>query len=61
MATCVKRTAAALGNTPAVCRASYIHPGVIECYAKGDLAEQLNPRSPERSLLSLLEARGGSY
>ena len=61
VATCVKRTAAALGNTPAVCRASYIHPRIIECYAEGGLADQLNPRSPERSLLSLVEARGGSY
>lgn len=33
----VKEAAAALGNTPAVCRRAYIHPGLIELY----LSEQL--------------------
>ena len=28
----VKQVAASLGNTPAVCRKSYIHPAVIEAY-----------------------------
>lgn len=37
----VKRTAAALGNTPAVCRRSYIHPAVIERYLTGDLPPRL--------------------
>jgi len=43
----VKEVAAHLGNTPAVCRSSYIHPGVLECYAAGTLAAQLKsaPRS----------------
>lgn len=27
-----------LGNTPTVCRACYIHPGVLERYARGDWA-----------------------
>ncbi len=31
--TCVKATAGLLGNTPAVCRSAYIHPGVIEAFA----------------------------
>ncbi|MGH2551801.1 MAG: DNA topoisomerase IB [Thermomicrobiales bacterium] len=31
----VKKVAAALGNTPAVCRASYIHPAVIEAFLDG--------------------------
>ncbi len=31
----VREAASALGNTPAVCRRSYIHPGVIEHYSAG--------------------------
>jgi DNA topoisomerase-1 len=33
VADCVKQVARRLGNTPAVCRASYIHPEVIAAYA----------------------------
>ena len=33
----VREAACALGNTPAVCRHSYIHPGVIEHYVAGEL------------------------
>lgn len=31
-AQCVKETAGLLGNTPAVCRAAYIHPAVLEAF-----------------------------
>jgi DNA topoisomerase-1 len=31
----VKAVAAELGNTPAVCRKSYVHPAVIETFTKG--------------------------
>jgi DNA topoisomerase I len=31
----VRRVAAELGNTPTVCRASYIHPVVIKAYGRG--------------------------
>ena len=34
----VEQTANCLGNTPAVCRKSYIHPAVIEAYRDGSLA-----------------------
>ena len=34
----VKEVAAQLGNTPAISRKSYIHPGVIEAYQDGQLA-----------------------
>jgi DNA topoisomerase I len=40
--------AAALGNTPAVCRASYVHPAIIESFAAGDL-----PRTTSRCLRGL--------
>jgi DNA topoisomerase-1 len=33
----VKRVAAQLGNTPAVCRKSYIHPRVLASYLDGSL------------------------
>ncbi len=34
----VKEVAKKLGNTPAVCRKSYVHPDVITCYLDGSLA-----------------------
>lgn len=37
----VKATAQSLGNTPAVCRKSYIHPAVIEAYLDGSLIPKL--------------------
>ena len=34
MTVCVKATAGLLGNTPAVCRSSYIHPEVLKAFAE---------------------------
>ena len=34
---CVKAVAGLLGNTPTVCRASYVHPKVMELYESGEL------------------------
>ena len=39
----VAAVAAQLGNTPAVCRRSYIHPVVIERFMDGDLADDMGP------------------
>ncbi len=53
----VKGVAAELGNTPAVCRESYIHPAVIDAYTSGRTIEKLrNHRFPtsEKALLRLL-------
>ena len=33
----IKEVAKKLGNTPAVCRRSYVHPDVIDCYLEGSL------------------------
>ena len=33
----IKDVALRLGNTPAVCRASYVHPAVLDAYLDGDL------------------------
>lgn len=40
----VKRVASELGNTPAVCRSSYIHPRVFDLYSKGVTLEEFRPR-----------------
>jgi DNA topoisomerase-1 len=56
--TCVKTVAGLLGNTPAVCRAAYIHPRVLELYEAGALptARRASPRAAELALLRLLAA-----
>ncbi len=43
----VKTVAEKLGNTPAVCRKSYIHPAVIEAYFDGDMLESLQQKVEE--------------
>lgn len=46
----VKKVAAALGNTVAVCRKCYIHPAVFDGYVDGSLAAALkNGASPVRT------------
>jgi DNA topoisomerase-1 len=37
LARCCKAVSGLLGNTPSVCRASYIHPAILEAYAEGRL------------------------
>ncbi|MDP9036327.1 MAG: DNA topoisomerase IB [Myxococcota bacterium] len=34
---CIKTVAAHLGNTPAVCKRSYVHPAVLDAYLDGSL------------------------
>ena len=41
VARCIKEVASQLGNTPAVCRACYVHPEVVEAYLDGRLIESL--------------------
>ena len=55
----VEQVAQSLGNTPAICRKSYIHPAVIETYLEGDgaLGSLLDGRSEESSVLTLLHDR----
>ncbi len=66
----IERTAAHLGNTPAICRKCYVHPGVFESYLEGSLAlvlrnraetqirERLDVLSPEEAaVLALLGQR----
>jgi DNA topoisomerase-1 len=53
---CVKRVSQRLGNTPAVCRACYIHPAVIEAFEAGELKPLRKGADPERRLIRLLES-----
>jgi DNA topoisomerase I len=68
----VKATAALLGNTPAVCRSSYIFPAVIEGFSKGrviaehfeDVAELARSRglhASERALVEFLSASAATH
>ena len=51
---CVDAVSQRLGNTPAVCRACYIHPAVIEAFEAGGLARSRAGADPERRLVRLL-------
>ena len=65
MSAAVKEVAAALGNTPAVCRKSYIHPAVSAAYLGGgflkaaEIAGRVEPKgltAEEAGVLALLRA-----
>jgi len=53
---CVKAVAGLLGNTPAVCRAAYIHPKVLEAFETSRLPKRRasSPRAKELALLRLV-------
>lgn len=40
----IESVATRLGNTPAVCRKSYVHPAILELYSDGALSEALEQR-----------------
>jgi DNA topoisomerase I len=42
--TAVKRVAEQLGNTPTVCRGSYIHPTILKAYESGITLDEYRPR-----------------
>jgi DNA topoisomerase-1 len=42
----IREVAGVLANTPAVCRASYVHPAVIDAYLDGGLPEELRSPGP---------------
>jgi DNA topoisomerase-1 len=46
-----------LGNTPAVCRASYVHPDVVDAFTEGTLQERWNATSARGSRLLIPEER----
>jgi DNA topoisomerase-1 len=62
IAEAIREVATALGNTPAVCRASYVHPALLEAYAAGELTTATQRRlhgldRDESRLLRFLRAR----
>ena len=44
----IKRVAEYLGNTPTVCRGSYIHPAVLKCYEAGVTLDEFRPKKIRR-------------
>jgi DNA topoisomerase-1 len=61
-ALCVKATAGLLGNTPAVCRAAYIHPEVLKAFAEQRLPEAFKAAEGadyEAAVLEFLDALAG--
>ncbi len=44
----VKKVSEQLGNTPTVCRSSYVHPTVIKSYEKGVTLEEFTERKKQR-------------
>jgi DNA topoisomerase-1 len=58
MVRAVEAVAGVLGNTPAVCRKSYIHPAILECYMDGSMDEKLARSLPTsaRKIASKLRA-----
>jgi DNA topoisomerase-1 len=60
LATCVAEVARVLGNTPAVCRKCYIHPGVMQAWSDGLLDRRLGQpdldlAARETAILKLLD------
>ena len=53
---CIKAVAGLLGNTPAVCRSSYVSPAVLNAYRRGELKCASTPRARELALLRCLTA-----
>lgn len=56
ISSCLKAVAERLGNTPAVCRASYVHPRVVELYESGEMQRLPAADSPkfEKALIHAL-------
>ena len=48
----VKNVAEQLGNTPTVCRGSYIHPAVLKTYEHGITLDEFRPRHTRRIKLA---------
>lgn len=44
----VKKVAGQLGNTPTVCRASYVHPTILKSYEAGLTLDEFRPRKMRR-------------
>lgn len=56
VAACMRQVAGLLGNTPAICRASYVHPAIVEAHLAGGLGALMALRGPPRQGLSDVES-----
>ena len=63
MVAAIDTAALALGNTRAVARSCYVHPGVTDAYREGSLAEAWRSarsrprfRRPEAAVLTIVES-----
>ena len=54
----VKEVAVGLGNTPAVCRRSYINPAVFIAWQKGSVRRRAARTQPAKALMTLLGQAG---
>ena len=63
MTVCVRAVSGLLGNTPTVCRASYIHPVVFDLYERGEIGKVL-PGSDtagfEKALIRIMARQSGT-
>jgi DNA topoisomerase I len=50
----IKVAAAHLGNTPAICRKSYVHPAVVDAYLDGTLLVQPEPNGAQPASMAAL-------
>lgn len=55
----IERVAQRLGNTPSVCRRSYVHPAILDCYLDGRTVDVLIERT-EDALAHTLPAMSGA-
>lgn len=58
---CVRAVSGLLGNTPTVCRASYVHPRVFELFQAGQMADVLpgpEAKAFETALIKVLRQAG---
>ncbi|RYG48717.1 DNA topoisomerase IB [bacterium] len=52
---CMKCVSTQLGNTPSVCRKSYVHPAVVHSFTQGELRQHLaRVKDPEKAVAKLL-------
>ena len=61
LASVMRKVGEELGNTPAVARASYVSPTVVEHYLAGRTIEQFRPTRRSRSSLRMDEVRAHAH
>jgi DNA topoisomerase-1 len=44
----IEKVAKQLGNTPAICRKSYVHPEILSAYLSGDLVKMIDAKIAQK-------------